>query len=233
MDNSIDFEKLLPMGVKKFEEHFRNKQWFVAKGNPERFNHFSWEYLDEYLNSSDLNGHDRLPRCQIINDEGKKYCHRKSKKKMNKEQMYKDWKKGNTFVLTACEFLNKTMWNQCMKFEEYYGRGCANIYCSSKQDAYCFHTHADRTENFLFHVKGTVRWYIMNEYKWECPPEDATVNKIKDLEEGDLLYLPINLYHKVETLEPRISISYHFTDPKSWKKGKRNPWYNWIGEINE
>ena len=57
MDNSIDFEKLLPMGVEKFEKHFRNKQWFVAKGKPERFNHFSWEQLDEYLNSSDLNGH--------------------------------------------------------------------------------------------------------------------------------------------------------------------------------
>ena len=31
--------------------------------------------------------------------------------------MYRYWKRGDTFVLTLCEFLNKTMWNQCVKFE--------------------------------------------------------------------------------------------------------------------
>ena len=72
----------------------------------------------------------------------------------------------------------------------------------------------------------------MNEYEWDCPPEDATVNKVVDLNEGDLLYLPKKLYHRVDTLGPRISISYHFADKHSWKGGSRVSWYDWIGDIN-
>ena len=232
MDRSLELEDLLPMGLERFEKEFRNKKWFVEKNNTDRFNHFSWEELDEYLNSSDLNGYDRLPQCQIINEKGNKYCHKKAKRKIKKDEMYRYWKRGDTFVLTLCEFLNKTMWNQCVKFEKHYGRGCANLYCSSKKDAHCFKTHCDSTENFLFHVRGTVRWYIMNEYEWDCPPEDATVNKVVDLNEGDLLYLPKKLYHRVDTLGPRISISYHFADKHSWKGGSRASWYDWIGDIN-
>jgi len=125
------------------------------------------------------------------------------------------------------------MWNQCRDFEEYYGRGQANIYMSSKKDARCFPIHADTTENFLFHVRGTVRWYIYNEYEYECKPEQATVNKCIDLSEGDLLFLPPKLYHRVETLGPRISISFHFNPPSTHKKGTwREEWLDWIGDIN-
>ena len=54
LDKSVELEDLLPMGLERFEKEFRNKKWFVAKDNTDRFNHFSWEELDEYLNSSDL-----------------------------------------------------------------------------------------------------------------------------------------------------------------------------------
>ena len=62
--------------------------------------------------------------------------------------------------------------------------------------------------------------------------EENSITLKSCLEEGDLLYLPIKLYHRVDTLGPRISISYHFTDAKRWKGGKRKPWYDWIGDIN-
>ena len=100
------------------------------------------------MNSYGLNGHQRMPQCQIVGD--KKYCHKKAEKKLTKEQIYEHWKNGDSFILTLCEFLNKTMWQQCVEFEKHFGRGQANIYCSSQKDAKCFPTHADTTENFCF-----------------------------------------------------------------------------------
>ena len=83
------------------------------------------------MNSYGLNGHQRMPQCQIVGD--KKYCHKKAEKKLTKEQIYEHWKNGDSFILTLCEFLNKTMWQQCVEFEKHFGRGQANIYCSSQK----------------------------------------------------------------------------------------------------
>ena len=63
------------------------------------------------------------------------------------------------------------------------------------------------------------------EAHYSCPFANTTI----DLDEGDVLYIPIKLYHGVTTLSPRISISYHFTDKPSNRIGR---WYDWIGEIN-
>ena len=56
-----------------------------------------------------------------------------------------------------------------------------------------------------------------------------------DLDDGDLLYIPRKQYHKVDTLSPRISISYHFREPYEGNKshsetGARSNWYNWKPE---
>ena len=226
----MKLEQLVQLPIKEFEK--KSNHWFIVKSKTNIFkDYFSWKEADNYLNSYGLSGWDRFPQCQIIHDKGK-YCHRKSKHKWDKKKIFQSWKEGNTFVLSLSEFLNKQLWNQCEDFEEYYGRGQANIYMSSRKDARCFPTHADTTANFLFHVRGTVRWYIMNEYEKDCKPEDATVNKVIDLSEGDLLYLPPKLYHRVETLGPRISISFHFYPAVEQGKHWREEWLDWIGDIN-
>ena len=186
-------EELLPMSLEQFNDEYRQKKFLVVKSKDNIFkDYFSWREADAYLNSYGLNGWDRFPQCQIIDYKtGKKYCHRKAQYKLQKEDIFKKWKEGSTFVLSLSEFLNRRLWEQCQHFEEFYGRGQANIYMSSKKDARCFPTHADTTENFLFHVRGKVRWYIMNEYEHECIPQKATVNKQIDLSEGDLLYLSL------------------------------------------
>ena len=225
----IPFEDLLPFSVERFRDEFQNKKWFVHKSKNERFrDHFSWREFDQYMNSNGLNGHYRMPQCQIVGD--RKYCHKKALEKMSKEEIHARWAAGDTFILTLCEFLNKTMWQQCVEFEKHFGRGQANIYCSGRRDARCFPTHADTTENFLFHVRGKIRWYIMNESEWDCPAEDATVAEVLDLDEGDLLYLPSKLYHRVDTLGPRISISFHF---HTHGKSGREKWIDWLGDIHE
>ena len=167
---SIPLEQLLPFPIKRFEEEFKDKKYFIVKSDKPIFqDHFSWKELDMYLNSHNLSGWDRMPQLQIITDNGK-YCHRKktfqkgskvtTDIQLTREEIFDLWNKGNSFVLALCEFLNKTMWNQCKEFEKYYGIGQANLYCSSRKDAQCFPIHADSTDNFLFHVRGSVRWYI-------------------------------------------------------------------------
>ena len=223
--------ELMKMSMDEFIELREKKEWVVVKGNGPRFkDYFSWKEADNYLNSYGLNGHFRMPQLQIIHPQGK-YCHKKAQYKLQKREIFDHWKQGNSFVLTLSEFLNKQLWNQCEDFEEFFGRGQANIYMSSRKDAKCFPTHADTTENFLFHVRGTVRWYIYNETEHDCKPHEATVDKVIDLEEGDLLWLPPKLYHRVETLGPRISISFHFHPPEK-QGGWREPWLDWIGDIN-
>ena len=69
------------------------------------------------------------------------------------------------------------------------------------------------TDNFLFHVSGKIRWYMYNEFSKDnghYRPQDATLEEVFDLDEGDLLYIPKGKYHRVDTLSPRISISFHF-----------------------
>jgi len=230
----MKIEQLLGMSFEQFNDEYRNKKYHIVKNNDGRFkDYFSWKETDEYLNSYGLSDHDRMPQLQIIDYEtGKKYCHKKAELKLQKKDIYKKWKNGSTFVLSLCEFLNKKLWTQCKDFEEYYGRGQANIYMSSKKDARCFPTHADTTENFLFHVRGTTRWYIMNEYEKDCKPNEATLDKVVDLSEGDLLWLSPKLYHRVVTLGPRISISFHFHPPEKQGIFWREEWLDWIGDIN-
>ena len=130
--------------------------------------------------------------------------------------------------MTLSEFLNETMWKQCQEFEKFYGIGQANIYCSNQKDAKCFPIHADSTDNFLFHVSGTVRWYMYNEFsldKGHYRPQDATLEEVFDLNEGDMLYIPKGKYHRVDTLSPRLSISFHFHEPPAYDG--RNNWYDW------
>ena len=229
----MKLDELLKMPFEEFLEKRKKAEWFVVKGDGPRFkDYFSWREADQYLNSYKLMGHDRMPQLQIIDkNTGKKYCHKKQRHKLQKREIFQKWWEGSSFVLTLSEFLNKTLWNQCEDFEEYFGRGQANIYMSSQKKARCFPVHADTTENFLFHVRGTVRWYIYNETEYDCKPSEATVDQVIDLEEGDLLWLPPKLYHRVETLGPRISISFHFHPPESqgtW----REEWLDWIGDIN-
>lgn len=239
----MKIEELMKMPMEEFIEFRKKKEWLVVKGNGEkRFkDYFSWREMDSYLNGYGLSNHDRMPQLQIVHSKGK-YCHKKDKWKKQKREIFEHWWNGDSFILTLCEFLNSTMWNQCVDFEEYFGRGQANIYMSSRKDAKCFAIHGDTTENFLFHVRGTVRWYIYNETTHDCPNHKATIDKVIDLEEGDLLYLPPKLYHKVETLGPRISISFHFNPPKEanrlkkdWRRKShafREEWLDWIGDIN-
>ena len=230
-------EAIAPITKEYFYNEYYGKKHLAIKCEGNRFkDHFSWTELDNYLNSMDLNGWDRMPQLAVILPEGNTLNPEKSsewtkkthKKQFSKGLIYDLWTHGNSMILPLSEHLNKTMWKQCEEFEKEFGMGCANIYVSNQSDSNNYQIHADSTDNFLFHVRGKIRWHIYNEFADQCKPEDATINTYIDLDEGDMLYLPIKLYHRVTTLSPRISISYHFTKDKA----NRAKWYDWIGDIN-
>lgn len=235
---AIPLKELLPMSEEEFLDEYKGKKFWISRSEEPRFaNHFSWRELENYLNGNGRNGHKRVPQLQIVGLENRgKYCHKKSPNKIGSKAIHGAWWRGCSFILTLSEFLNETLWAQCEEFERYYGIGQANLYCSSKKDARCFPIHADSTDNFLFHVSGKVRWYIYKEFQHECKPNEATLAQVIDLDDGDLLYLPRKLYHKVETLSPRISISFHFNDAAYWGKGRkeqREEWYDFSSGIEE
>lgn len=227
---SIPFEELIaPVGIDNFYSKYKDKRHFVIKSNKPKFkDHFSWEELDNYLNQMNIGSWDRTPQLQVVLPNGDKWCKKKSPQKRTREELLKLWNQGSSFILTLSEFLNKTMWNQCAEFEKHYGIGQANIYCSKSRDAHCFPIHADSTDNFLFHVSGKVKWYIYKEFAEKGQPyrpQDATLEEEFVLDDGDLLYIPKGKYHRVDTLSPRISISFHFREPPAYS-GRRK-WYDW------
>lgn len=226
----MKFEELLhPIGVKRFYEEFKGKKCLVIKSDKNIFkDYFSWRDLDNYLNQYKIGAWDRTPQLQVVLPDGNKWCKKKSKEHKSRGELLKLWKDGSSFILTLSEFLTKEMWQQCQEFEKHYGVGQANIYCSNSKEAKCFPIHADSTDNFLFHVRGKIRWYIYKEFATNnYRPNDATLEKIIDLDEGDLLYIPKKKYHKVDTLSPRISISFHFQEAVKGKPYRRNDWYDW------
>ncbi len=227
----IPFTELIaPVGIDNFYDKYKGKRHFYIKSNKPKFeNHFSWTELDNYLNQIKIGQWDRAPQLQIVLPDGNKWCKKKSSEKKSREEIYNLWNQGCSFILTLSEFLNETMWKQCQEFEKHYGIGQANIYCSKQEDAKCFPIHADSTDNFLFHVRGNIRWYIYKEFatKGNYRPNDATLEEVVDLNDGDLLYIPKGKYHKVDTLSPRISISFHFHEATPGKPYKRSSWYDW------
>ena len=54
------------------------------------------------MNSYGLNGHQRMPQCQIVGD--KKYCHKKAEKKLTKEQIYEHLKMEIVSFLLCVSF---------------------------------------------------------------------------------------------------------------------------------
>jgi len=225
----LTFEELIkPVGIDNFYKNYKGKKHFIIKSKTRFKDYFSWHEFDNYLNQKDIGSWDRTNQLQIVTDKGR-WCKKKDPNPKSREEIFKLWNQGHSFILTLSEFLNEKLWKQCQEFEKYYGGGQANIYCSKRKDAKVFPIHADSTDNFLFHVRGKIRWFIYKEFHHKglpYRPDSTTLLESFVLDEGDLLYIPKGQFHRVETLSPRISISFHFTE-RGDKPYIRNDWYDW------
>ena len=115
------------------------------------------------------------------------------------------------------------------ELEKYFEYGQANVYASPKAMSKSFPPHADSTENFLFHTEGKTKWTMYSD-------KGKTISDQFTLDAGDLLYIPIGVYHKVETIGPRVLVSVHFKNkPKQTlekfvikNSNNREQWYDWV-----
>ena len=93
-----EFDKLIaPIGRKRFFEEYKDKKYLVIKGNDIK-DHFSWKEFEDYLNSIDTNGHDRMPHFQMVLDDGDKYCKRKTKEQLTKKEIHNYWQSGHSAI---------------------------------------------------------------------------------------------------------------------------------------
>ena len=88
-------------------------------------------------------------------------------------------------VIAPSYFLdkNESLVNVCSAVENYFGRGCANVYCSPQPNSRSFPPHADSTENFLI---GALYFYSRPNY-------DSIFPAVK--------YIERDLYRLIESFE--------------------------------
>ena len=230
----VNIEKILdPITSKVFFTQYWRKKHLVIRRNKFR-DIYGFKDLNNYLNR-----YPYVRGLQILDydDNDTRWCLDKHKKlnqpKLTKQQVYEHWKKhGRTFVIPFAENENKSLNDIVKALEQYFYKGQANVYASPKANSKSFPAHADATENFLFHTEGKTKWTMYSD-------KGKTILDKFTLDAGDLLYIPIGMYHKVETVGARILVSIHFRNKKgqnlnTFKIGKdydRDLWYNWTPDL--
>jgi len=230
----VSIEQILdPIDVKTFFSTYWKKKHLVIRRNKFK-DLYTFEQLDKYLNQ-----YPDVKSLQILNynDKDERWCldkHKKLKQPMlSKQDVYTLWTKGKSFVLPFAEYQSKKLVDICFELEKYFDRGQVNVYASPAANSKSFPPHRDGTENFLFHQYGRVKWTLYKDF------DNKEILDEFILEPGDLLYIPIGMFHKVETLGPRILLSIHFTNKKNQSLEKfsvggsnsRRKWYNWLPEL--
>ena len=232
----VKIEDILdPISVKNFFQNYWQKKHLIIRRNKFK-NLFDFSMLDKYLNR-----YPYVKSLQILDydDNDTRWCldkHKELKQPMlKKEEVYDLWRKGKSFVIPFAEYENKPLVDICFELEKYFAHGQANIYASPKAGSKSFPPHKDSTENFLFHTEGRVKWTLYKDF------DNKEILDEFYLEAGDLLYIPIGMWHKVDAPGPRILISIHFANKKdqslkkfnisSPKDSKRRRWYNWLPEV--
>jgi len=236
MDNLLK-ELLDPVDPKVFFSKYWGKKHLVLRRNKFK-NLFTWKDFEQYVNEFP-----KVPNLQIIgwDDKHEKWCLEKVKSgklklpMLTKTQVHKAWTQGKSFVLPFSEYRKEILTNVCNTFEKYFDRGTVNVYASPGKDSKSFPAHADKTENFLFHTEGRVKWRIFKEFAPDKPKE---ILEEFVLEAGDMLYIPQFQYHEVIPIGARILCSIHFPNKKNQslknfkisKNSTREPWYKWQPE---
>ena len=226
-------ELLYPIHPQKFREEILGKKyhyWRAPVGASNRYDSlYSWQHFEDLLNNWRNANHVQMA---AMSPEGKPKTGHKWDKvrdgKLTKADVYNYWRHGHSIVIPFCEYQTQTLWTICNTFERQmpFGQGVANMYCSSRQNAKTFEPHKDTTENFLFHIDGQVQWSF---YKKTDDGQNLKKTDEITLSSGDLLYIPIGLWHSTKPLGPRLTASVHFQPkPEKLNREKMYDWYRWF-----
>jgi len=234
MKKQITLEEILdPVGKSLFFSKYWGKKHLILRRNKFK-DLYTWEDL-----SSHVNKYPHIKGLQILDydDKGDRWCldkHKALKQPFFKKSKIVDlWWKGKSIVIPFAEYSSKKLVDMCFEFERYFGHGQCNVYASPSKGSKSFPAHCDKTENFLFHQEGKVKWTIYKEF---APDKPKTIIDEFVLDAGDLLYIPQYQFHKVDTVGPRILCSIHFKNKKeqsldkfkitSIKQNVREKWWN-------
>jgi mannose-6-phosphate isomerase-like protein (cupin superfamily) len=223
-------EVLDPYHVEEFKEKYLNKDicvWNAPIGATDRYKPlYSWEKFESFLNN-----YDQIKNIQIagigMDGEPDNGAHKWDKGrgcKLTRDDIHFMWRAGHSIVLPFCEYQSRHLWSIVRAFEHQFGSGQCNMYCSPGDNSFTFNPHVDGTDNFLFHIEGYVRWDFYKEV-------NGVKKRVKSmtLGAGDLLYIPIGLYHKTTPLTPRLTASIHFDSKnKNINRPKMKDWYRWF-----
>jgi hypothetical protein len=140
----------------------------------------------------------------------------------NKSLQYKsDFNDSNPFTHAIGRFVKRNMGLESLK-------GCVVRVCSSP---WHYKAHFDCTDNYAVMMYGSKTFLLFDMYKLPIEKQRKILNVIKNmsipecadtlnthgissdtitLNEGDVLFIPSPIYHKVESREPSILFNYTF-----------------------
>lgn len=121
---------------------------------------------------------------------------------------------GHSLVILGASRLNQKINQLCSIIEENIPRVAADIhvYCGLKGSK-SFKAHYDNADNLILHQSGKCYWKIYKQKSIDCDyehnvdGENLDVEFETELEQGDLIYVPMHQYHECFPLEKRISLS--------------------------
>ena len=226
-------ELLYPIHPQKFRDEILGKKyhyWRAPSGASRRYESlYTWQHFEDYLNNWNNANHVQLAAVKPDGTPKQGWKWDKGKDgTLSKAEVYNLWRHGHSIVLPFCEYQTQPLWTTVNTFERGmpFGQGCANMYCSSRQNSRTFEPHKDSTENFLFHIDGQVQWSFYEETN-----DSKNLKKVDELllGKGDLLYIPIGLWHSTKPLGPRLTASVHFQPkPEKLNREKMYDWYRWF-----
>ena len=223
----MDMVKLVrPMPLPEFVDRARSGETFVVRGNPDKFSHLiTLEEIEMRLND----GCNFAKPVQIIKD-GKKHQvleHQVawSPHAVKKKEVLELLQQRHSFMMVNMSQINRKVANLIDSIEDLFpnARADLHIYVSTKADASGYHAHRDRPQHKLYlQVIGSTQWKV---FKYRQGLEESVVSIGEhqehefldlemqfDLEPGDLMYMPPDVFHKVRNCDgPRVSLSIPFS----------------------
>lgn len=215
--------------IKQFPEiPFISKQGFSYNGL------IRWRDIENYLNNNYSFTQDQLT---IIDQNGYNFNPTmgeyswSSIKRYMPEEVFSLINSGNTFAL-----FNMSRYNQkCNHLAREIENALENIaldfhvFGGIKENCHSFSIHRDFSYNLIFQIDGKSRWMVYNN-DTSLPRNIDTNEKLtllidEVLDPGDVIYIPVNYYHKCIPMGKRLSISVCFRPTFDGEFCKNRNWF--------
>lgn len=206
---------------------------FVSK---ECFQHniLSWKDVENYLNNNYSFTKDQL---NIIDGCGNNFNPTMGDyswspiKRYIPEEVFSLINSGNTFALFNMSRFNKECNSLANDIESGLDEITLDFHVFGGLKSICqsFSIHKDFSYNLIFQIDGKSRWMVYNTDS-NLPrnlESDDQLNLLIDeiLDPGDVVYIPVNYYHKCIPLGKRLSISVCFRPTFDGEFNKNREWF--------